>query len=366
MAVLPKYVAMGGQETFVLSWPDGNVSWSGGLGTKLYGLLNGRYNNSGQTNSGISCISFAGDRYAVCYEGGGWQKVCDSPSTEVMTDAGTISCLSLGPHGSYFLIGEQSVHWSGIPKRAEQLIKTRSCAAVEWMALGTDGSYFLLFADGACYWAGLHPTLSALIEKETGIHRVFLSAEDWSYFLQLKDGRAFWEVSKEFDSQMGIEPPGAPGKKRKASGYLYLAPSQIMFSHHEIGPVFSSGKYSIKDTFLSLHSRDLDPEDLPLMDVVQHQGSYVSISNRRLAVFRLLEMYGKSDLRVPVEFVQKMGSFSSRYSTQCDGRYAYLRHTNFYIGRTWEETNFDPFSHKLTKPAHKSLCCDSDADSDTY
>ena len=362
---LPKYVALGGKGTFVLSWGDGQVGWSAGLGTKLYGLLNGRYNNSGQTNSGISCISFNSNDYAVCYDGGGWQTVGGSPSSEVMTDAGTISCLSLGPQGSYFLIGEQSIHWSGIPTRAAQLIKTRSCAGVKWMALGTDGSYFLLFDDGASYWDGLHPTLSALIKKETAVHRVFLSAEDWSYFLQLEDGRAFWEVSKDFDSQMGIEPQGAPGKKRKAFGYSYLAPSQIMFSHQSIGPVFSNGKYSIKDTFLSLHNRDLVPEELPLMNVVLHQGEYVSISNRRLAVFRLLQMYGKADLRVPVEVVQKMGSFSARYSTQCNGHYAYLRHTNFYIGRTREETNFDPFNHKLTKPDHKSLCCDSDADSDT-
>ena len=179
---------------------------------------------------------------------------------------------------------------------------------------------------------------------------MFLSAEDESYFLKLKDGRAFWEVGEEFDSQI--------------SGCLYLAPSQIMFSHDDIGPVFSNGKYSIKDTFLSLQRGHLDPGDLPPMKVVQHQGSYVSINNRRLAVFRLLEMYVKSDLRVPVEFVQKMDSFYSRYSTQCGGCYVHLRHSEFCIGRTQEETNFDPFSHKLTKPSHQSSWRDSDSDSD--
>ena len=215
------------------------------------------------------------------------------------------------------------------------------------------------------YWCSLHPTLNALLDKETGIHRVDLSAVDGAYFLQLKDGRAFWDVSRDFDSEMGIQPQGAPGKKRKTSAFLQLSPSKIRFSHHEIGPVFSSGQYSIKDTFLALHRRDLQPEDLPLMYVVQHQGHYVSISNRRLAVFRLLEMFGKSNLKVPVELVYQMGSFSSRYSTQCDGEYAYLRHTDFYIGRTRDETNFDPFNHKLSKPTFRASCCDSDADSDT-
>ena len=363
---LPKYIALGGNGRYVLRWADGDVGWSGGLPNKLYGLLNGRYNNSGQDNSSISSIAFTGnDRYAVCYEGGGWQFVCDSLTTKDMTDAGTVSCLSLGPKGSYILIGSQTTMWCGIPQRAEQLLKTRSQADISWAAVGIDGSYFLLFEDGAYYWAGLHPTLNTLLDKEqVDVHRLYLSADDWSYFLQLKDGRAFWDVSKEFDAVMGREPQGAPGKKRKASYYSYMRPSQIRFSHHEIGPVFSSGKYSIKDTFLSLHSHDLDPEDLPLINVVQHQGIYVSISNRRLAVFRLLEMYSKPNLQVPVEVVQKMGSFSSRYSTQCNGVYAYLRHTKFHIGRTRDETNFDPFEHKLTKPACMSLCCDSDADSD--
>lgn len=134
-----------------------------------------------------------------------------------------------------------------------------------------------------------------------------------------------------------VQPQKAPGRKRKTLSYSYLRPSDIRFSHHEIGPVFSNGKYSIKDTFLSLHQHELQPEDLPLMYVVNHHGQYVSISNRRLAVYRLLEIYGKSNLQVPVEVVQRMGSFSSRYSTKCEGKYAYLRHTKYWIGRTREE-----------------------------
>ncbi|CAE7216944.1 unnamed protein product [Symbiodinium natans] len=178
------------------------------------------------------------------------------------------------------------------------------------------------------------------------------------------DGRLEWNVGEDFDRSMGVRPQQAPGKKRKTVAYLYLRPSQIRFSHHAVGSVFSSGKYSIKDTFLSLHQRNLSPADLPLMYIVQHNGASVSISNRRLAVCRLLEMYGKGDIKVPVEFVHKMGSFSSRYSTKCDGEYAYIRHTNFYIGRTREATNFDLFAHKLSKPPIMCLCCESDADSD--
>ena len=82
---------------------------------------------------------------------------------------------------------------------------------------------------------------------------------------------------------------------------LYLKPSQIQFSHDAFGAVFSDGKHSFRDTFLAMHNRMLRPEDVELMYVVEHNGRYVSISNGRLAAYR---MYGKKvgghDLRVPV------------------------------------------------------------------
>ena len=103
------------------------------------------------------------------------------------------------------------------------------------------------------------------------------------------------------------------------------------------------------------------------MYVVEHNGRYVSISNRRLAVYRLLQMYGKKvgggDLKVPVEIVAKMGSFDARNNTKCKGEYAYIRHTDYYIDKSREKTNFDPFQHKLSKPSSGPCeCCESDND----
>mmetsp|Transcript_43133 Transcript_43133/g.100549 ORF Transcript_43133/g.100549 Transcript_43133/m.100549 type:complete len:368 (-) Transcript_43133:281-1384(-) len=365
--VVPKYVALGHAGTFVICWSDSSLSWSKGLPQKLYKLLNGRYNNSGQSNSPVSCISYSGDIYGLCYQNGSWQSLGVeglSGSLNKLNDGETVSCLSLGPSGSYIVIGSAFCTWKGIPERAAQLIKTRSTASLQWAALGFNEAYFLLFSDGKYYWANVHPALDALLRTSwQDIERLFLSAADGSYFLLRKDGKPHWNVCEEFDKEMGVEPQQAPGKKRKTVSYSYLRPSEIRFSHKEIGPVFSSGKYSIKDTFLSLHKRERQPEDLPLMYVVHHRGHYVSISNRRLAVYRLLEIYGKSNLQIPVEIVQRMGSFPSRYSTECDGRYAFLHHTQYWIGRTREETNFDPFNHKLKKPPVTS-CCDSDGDSD--
>ena len=339
--VLPKCVALGDAGT-VICWSDSSISWSAGLPTKLYNLLNGRYNNSGQENSPVSCISCAGESFGVCYQDGGWQSIGVNglaESLKQLEENEYVQCLSLGPSGSYIIKTGSGSYWKGIPERAAELIKARNVASLQWAALGHNGSYFILFSDGAYYWANVHPYLDALLTKggAAAIERLFLSAYDGSYVLLRKDGKMHWNVNEAFDEEMGVEPQKAPGRKRKTLSYSYLRPSDIRFSHHEIGPVFSNGKYSIKDTFLSLHQHELQPEDLPLMYVVNHHGQYVSICNRRLAVYRLLEIYGKSNLQVPVEVVQRMGSFSSRYSTKCGGKYAYLRHTKYWIGRTREE-----------------------------
>ena len=339
--VLPKCVALGDAGTYVICWSDSSISWSAGLPTKLYNLLNGRYKNSGQENSPVSCISCAGESFGVCYQDGRWQSIGVNglaESLKQLEENERVQCLSLGPSGSYIIKTGSGSYWKGIPERAAELIKTRNVASLQWAALGHNASYFILFSDGAYYWANVHPSLDALLTKgAAAIERLFLSAYDGSYVLLRKDGKMHWNVNEAFDEEMGVKPQKAPGRKRKTLSYSYLRPSDIRFSHHEIGPVFSNGKYSIKDTFLSLHQHELQPEDLPLMYVVNHHGQYVSISNRRLAVYRLLEIYGKSNLQVPVEVVQRMGSFASRYSTECAGKYAYLRHTQYWIGRTREE-----------------------------
>ena len=345
---VPKYVALG-DSTYVICWSDSTISWSGGLPDRLHGLLNGRYTNSGQDNSPVSCLSYTSDgSYVSCYKDGGWRSLgVEDDLSERLDDCGVVTCVSLGPQGSYIVLDDLGSCWAGIPARAHELIKTRRVANLKWAALGCDESFFLLFSDGAYYFRNVHPVLSNLLGNiYQDIKRLFLSPDGTSYFVMLQDGTMHWNVNPDFDKDMGVDPLKAP---QETQCYSYLRPSQIRFSHDDIGPVFSNKKYSIKDTFLSLHRHELEPGDLPLMSVVEHDGHYVSLNNRRLAVYRLLEMYSKSKLKVTVEIVEQTGDFSSRYSTQCHGEYAYLRHTPYWIGRTKEETNFDPFNHKLTK-----------------
>mmetsp|Transcript_72768 Transcript_72768/g.173399 ORF Transcript_72768/g.173399 Transcript_72768/m.173399 type:complete len:92 (-) Transcript_72768:23-298(-) len=87
------------------------------------------------------------------------------------------------------------------------------------------------------------------------------------------------------------------------------------------------------------------------MQVVLHRGQYIALSNRRLAVFRLLEIYSDENLTVPAEVISKPRGFKASYTTPCNGDYACIRYTDFFIGRTYDETNFDPFRDRLSKPS---------------
>ena len=169
-------------------------------------------------------------------------------------------------------------------------------------------------------------------------------------------------------AQAGRCSEGAAMPKRKRAERVYLKPSQIQFSHDAVGAVFGDGKHSIKDTFLQMHRRELNPEDVETMYVVEHQGRYVSMSNRRLAVYRLPQMYGKKvqghDIQVPVVIGAKRRDFHAKNTTKCNGEYVYIRHTDFYIDKNRATTNFDPFQHKLSKPSSNEACecCESDND----
>ena len=217
-----------------------------------------------------------------CYKDGGWRSLgVEDDLSERLDDCRVVTCVSLGPQGSYIVLDDLGSCWAGIPARAHELIKTRRVANLKWAALGCDESFFLLFSDGAYYFRNVHPVLSNLLGNiYQDIKRLFLSPDDTSYFVMLQDGTMHWNVNPDFDKDMGVDPLKAP---QETQCYSYLRPSQIRFSHDDIGPVFSNKKYSIKDTFLSLHRHELEPGDLPLMSVVEHDGHYVSLNNRRLA-----------------------------------------------------------------------------------
>ena len=147
------HVAFGARGTWVIQWEDGHVSWSGDLPRKLYGLLNGRYENRGQHNAPLRMLSFNEEEHVACFDDGGWRSYSwmDDRLDEV---EGEIDFVTMGEDGAYIIADQKSYLWGSLPARADQLLKTRNQYQLKWAALGYGGSYVLIFSDGAYYWGG--------------------------------------------------------------------------------------------------------------------------------------------------------------------------------------------------------------------
>lgn len=76
-----------------------------------------------------------------------------------------------------------------------------------------------------------------------------------------------------------------------------------------------------------------------MMRVVLHEGRLHSLSNRRLALYRLLSLAGCCR-RVKVELVAKDTAFDRKYTTRCDGDSVVIRDTKEVVGKDLASTTF--------------------------
>mmetsp|Transcript_35342 Transcript_35342/g.82588 ORF Transcript_35342/g.82588 Transcript_35342/m.82588 type:complete len:357 (-) Transcript_35342:117-1187(-) len=345
-------VALGPKDAHIATWANDDISWSSELPSSLHNLLNGRYNNSGQSNSPVACIDLGNNgRYGVVFKDGRWKTNDSALADALELTEEKVRCLTLGDDDSYIVIEDNGrVSWRTIPHRAKELIMTRSNSSLKWAALGADEAYFLLFEDGKYFWNPneLQPGLRSLLQQGQQVKRVYLSAFCDNYVL-VTDEKTYWQVSDTFSNEMG----------------LVLRPSEIRFSHDSIAAVFADGR-SIKDTFLAITRKQSSVKDIPRISVVRDYDGYVSLNNRRLAVFRLLELYWHRELQVPVQVVPRPDDFYGRYTTDCAGECVDIRNTDYYIGRTREETNFNPFHDRLSKVSGRSGDSDDNRFSSRY
>jgi len=119
----------------------------------------------------------------------------------------------------------------------------------------------------------------------------------------------------------------AKGKKKNAkkstpnnlssNGWISVDPSRVRFQHSKIRPVFSGCGRSVFDTLESIRNGDIQPEDVPPIQVLPGpDGWYFSLNNRRLWVLKRCREEGllKDDLiRVRVREA-KSAAESERYS----------------------------------------------------
>ena len=76
---------------------------------------------------------------------------------------------------------------------------------------------------------------------------------------------------------------------------MYLRPSEIRFSQDSISNKFDYPNNSIGDTLDDLIKGQIRITDIPNISVKNVDGNWVSADNRRLWVFKHLELFGKCE-----------------------------------------------------------------------
>ena len=88
-------------------------------------------------------------------------------------------------------------------------------------------------------------------------------------------------------------PQAAQPSNFGSTGPLFqIEPHKVRFSHTTISSRFRDGR-EIKETIAEVVQKSTDIREIPRCSVVWHNGNHWSISNRRLATFRWLEMLGQ-------------------------------------------------------------------------
>ena len=124
--------------------------------------------------------------------------------------------------------------------------------------------------------------------------------------------------------------------------HMFLVPSCIRFTQATIKNAFMDGR-SLLETATRLASRDIAKRDVEMIKVVKHaeDGNFYSLDNRRLAVFRLLEMLGKAK-KIKARVIPKPeAEWRKKKDTRNDGVSVRVRGPeNYVIGQSLATTTF--------------------------
>lgn len=135
-----------------------------------------------------------------------------------------------------------------------------------------------------------------------------------------------------------LEIPMSPSQ-HVAGSQLFIRPADLFFSQDSISSKFRN-RSSIRDTLDQLLKKEIRKRDVEMMRIVICDDRPFSLSNRRLALYRLLQMAGTCK-RVKVEIVNKTAQSQSKFTTQCHGEKVFIRDTSEVVGRGLEDTQFD-------------------------
>jgi hypothetical protein len=217
-------VALGDNDTYIISYKDGGIAWSAGLSDGLYEALN----TSWRRKKSLAAVTLGrnqgSDSYATAEDPGEVWFIMRDTGTTYMGDAceselrqlwwdsdgdDRVEGVAFAPSGGWYVVSKDGGgRWAGLPKSLADTLNEYWDAegGVEQLSVGHNGEYFVLFESGVHYWSGVHPTLDRILE-DGGIGGRSLSVE-WvelgpdGTFVALFDNHTVWYSSEDLTEQL--------------------------------------------------------------------------------------------------------------------------------------------------------------------
>jgi Alpha-kinase family len=167
---------------------------------------------------------------------------------------------------------------------------------------------------------------------------------------------AVCRIAPVFSSTTTLDVTTAPAVGQE---HIRVRPSTIRFTQDSIKNRFQDG-HTLLETTLQIAREDIGKRDIQMITVIRaDRGLLFALDNRRLAVFRLLEMCGRvGTIKVEVVPVDRWtGEWNRKDTTNNGGLDISIRGSeNYRIGRHEQETNF-PWLHQIrqTYPQHVTM-----------
>jgi hypothetical protein len=145
-------------------------------------------------------------------------------------------------------------------------------------------------------------------------------------------------IQPAFSTTMTLDVTTAPAVGQE---FVRVRPTTIKFTHDSVKDRFQDG-HTLLETALQIARQDIGKRDLRMLNVVRvDDGRMFSLDNRRLAVFRLLEICGKVGT-IKVELVPYhtwADEWNRKVSTKTGGETISVRQGNYQIGATLASTS---------------------------
>lgn len=98
----------------------------------------------------------------------------------------------------------------------------------------------------------------------------------------------------------------------------------------------------------------VDPDDLPTMEVVYHEGDYYTLNNRTLYAWKYSYHEEK---KIYVDVVKKTHKFWNKFTTDCDGEYVDIRNEEHSSDDTDESNDNEYVFFDYTVPYNQCQEC---------